>query len=85
MTGAALAATAYSRLLGKKIELAASSGPQDTEEAAKLPIDTGNAWSSSTPCMASSSAPANRPTVCGSVFHAPCIPYGSTCMVILEA
>ncbi|MDN3296328.1 hypothetical protein QWM81_20115 [Streptomyces ficellus] len=43
LTGAALAATAYSRVLGKKIELAASSDPQDAEKAAKHPIDTDKA------------------------------------------
>lgn len=43
LTGAALAATAYSRVLGKKIELAASPDPQDAEKAAKHPIDTDKA------------------------------------------
>ncbi|MEU7428752.1 hypothetical protein [Streptomyces sp. NPDC040750] len=41
LTGAALAATAYSRVLGKKIELAAD--PQDAEKAATHPIDTDKA------------------------------------------
>ncbi|AQS70713.1 hypothetical protein [Streptomyces pactum] len=39
VTATALAATAYARLLGKKIELASSSEPQDTEKAARHPID----------------------------------------------
>ncbi|MET9803049.1 hypothetical protein [Streptomyces sp. NPDC006368] len=43
LTGVALAVTAYSRVLGKKIELAASSDPQDAEKAAKHPIDTDKA------------------------------------------
>ncbi|MGA4803336.1 MULTISPECIES: hypothetical protein [Streptomyces] len=43
LTGAALAATAYSRVLGKKIELAASSDPEDAAKAAKHPIDTDKA------------------------------------------
>ncbi|MFD5573631.1 hypothetical protein [Streptomyces cadmiisoli] len=43
LTGAALAATAYSRILGKKIELAASSDPDDVEKASKHPIDTDRA------------------------------------------
>ncbi|MER7496445.1 hypothetical protein ABT033_28100 [Streptomyces pharetrae] len=43
LTGATLAATAYSRVLGKKIELAASADPQDAEKAAKHPIDTDKA------------------------------------------
>ncbi|OKK16103.1 hypothetical protein AMK16_25640 [Streptomyces sp. CB00455] len=34
LTGVALAATAYARMLGKKIELASSRDPQDAEEAA---------------------------------------------------
>ncbi|OEJ35167.1 hypothetical protein [Streptomyces subrutilus] len=34
LTGVALAATAYARMLGKKIELASSQDPQDAEEAA---------------------------------------------------
>ncbi|MFJ6718521.1 MULTISPECIES: hypothetical protein [unclassified Streptomyces] len=43
LTGAALAATAYSRVLGKKIELAGSADPGDAEKAAKHPIDTDKA------------------------------------------
>ncbi|MER7108362.1 hypothetical protein [Streptomyces sp. NPDC000229] len=43
ITGAALAATAYARVLGKKIELASSSDPEDAEKAAKHPIDTDKA------------------------------------------
>ncbi|MFD7137893.1 hypothetical protein [Streptomyces sp. NPDC059894] len=43
VTAAALAATAYARVLGKKIELASSSDPEDTEKAAKHPIDIDKA------------------------------------------
>ncbi|MGW2439471.1 hypothetical protein ACWCY1_22370 [Streptomyces goshikiensis] len=43
LTGAALAATAYSGILGKKIELASSTDPEDAEKAAKHPIDTDRA------------------------------------------
>ncbi|MEW1610999.1 MULTISPECIES: hypothetical protein [unclassified Streptomyces] len=43
LTGAALAATAYSRVLGKKIELASSDRVEDLEKAAKHPIDTEKA------------------------------------------
>ncbi|GAA3290427.1 hypothetical protein [Streptomyces cinereospinus] len=43
LTGAALAATAYSRFLGKKIELAASSKTEDVEKAAEHPIDVDKA------------------------------------------
>ncbi|MDO0924321.1 hypothetical protein QQY24_02430 [Streptomyces sp. TG1A-8] len=43
VTAAALAATAYARVLGKKIELASSSDPQDLEKAAQHPIDTAKA------------------------------------------
>ncbi|MGW7312523.1 hypothetical protein [Streptomyces sp. NPDC054865] len=43
LTGAALAATAYSQMLGKKIEHAAASDAVDTEAAAKHPIDTDKA------------------------------------------
>ncbi|MEU1212531.1 hypothetical protein ACFYSH_14870 [Streptomyces sp. NPDC005791] len=39
LTGAALAATAYSRVLGKKVELASSSDPEDLEKAAHHPVD----------------------------------------------
>ncbi|MDX3536791.1 hypothetical protein PV721_20910 [Streptomyces sp. MB09-01] len=42
LTGVALAATAYARMLGKKIELASSQDPQDAEEAAAS-FDTGQA------------------------------------------
>ncbi|MFF8382230.1 hypothetical protein [Streptomyces kanasensis] len=43
LTGAALAATAYSRVLGKKIELASSDSPEDAEKAAEHPVDTDEA------------------------------------------
>ncbi|MFI6037963.1 hypothetical protein ACIBBD_28100 [Streptomyces sp. NPDC051315] len=43
LTGAALAATAYSRVLGKKIELASSSDPEDTAKAEAHPVDTDKA------------------------------------------
>ncbi|MEU0335401.1 hypothetical protein [Streptomyces sp. NPDC006193] len=43
LTGAALAATAYSRVLGKRIELAASSDPKDAEKAGKHPVDADKA------------------------------------------
>ncbi|MGW7097714.1 hypothetical protein [Streptomyces sp. NPDC054874] len=43
LTGAALAATAYSRVLGKKIELASSDDPEDFDKTAKHPIDTDKA------------------------------------------
>jgi hypothetical protein len=43
LTGAALAATAYSRALGKKIELASSDDPKDIEKASRHPIDTDKA------------------------------------------
>ncbi|GGW16395.1 hypothetical protein GCM10018980_18890 [Streptomyces capoamus] len=43
LTGAALAATAYSRVLGKKIELASSGDPEDAEKAARHPVDTDKA------------------------------------------
>ncbi|MEU0371870.1 hypothetical protein ABZ070_16715 [Streptomyces sp. NPDC006283] len=43
LTGAALAATAYSRFLGKKIELASSDKPDDVEKAAQHPLDTDKA------------------------------------------
>jgi hypothetical protein len=42
-TGAALAATAYARVLGKKIELASSQDPQDAEKADRHPVDTSQA------------------------------------------
>ncbi|WP_327732784.1 hypothetical protein OG749_01875 [Streptomyces nojiriensis] len=43
LTGAALAVTAYTRVLGKKIELASSVDPQDAEKAERLPVDAGQA------------------------------------------
>ncbi|QIJ65750.1 hypothetical protein [Streptomyces sp. JB150] len=43
LTAAALAATAYSRVLGKKIELASSSDPEDAEKAEEHPVDTDKA------------------------------------------
>lgn len=43
LTGAALAATAYTRVLGKTIELASSGNPQDAEKAEHIPVDTGQA------------------------------------------
>ncbi|GGQ21602.1 hypothetical protein [Streptomyces roseolilacinus] len=43
LTGAALAATAYSRVLGKQIELASSDDPEDVREAAEHPVDTDDA------------------------------------------
>ncbi|AXI84752.1 hypothetical protein G3I30_18635 [Actinospica acidiphila] len=39
VTAAALAATAYARVLGKKVELASSTDPGDVEKAGKHPID----------------------------------------------
>ncbi|WND39939.1 hypothetical protein RI578_39190 [Streptomyces sp. BB1-1-1] len=39
VTAAALAATAYARVLGKKVELACSSAPEDNEKAGQHPID----------------------------------------------
>ncbi|MFF3737134.1 hypothetical protein [Streptomyces sp. NPDC002566] len=39
VTAAALAATAYARVLGKKVELASSTDPDDAEKAAKHPAD----------------------------------------------
>ncbi|MEU9028614.1 hypothetical protein AB0D46_13900 [Streptomyces sp. NPDC048383] len=42
LTGAALAATAYARMLGKKIDLASSEDAQDAQEAADS-FDTGKA------------------------------------------
>ncbi|MGW0548481.1 hypothetical protein [Streptomyces altiplanensis] len=38
LTGAALAATAYARVVGKKVELASSLDPKDAETAAEHPI-----------------------------------------------
>ncbi|MEU0005684.1 hypothetical protein ABZ079_15700 [Streptomyces sp. NPDC006314] len=43
VTAAALAATAYARVLGKKIELSSSSDPQDAEKAAQHPVDVDKA------------------------------------------
>ncbi|MCP9946836.1 hypothetical protein LUX12_21775 [Streptomyces somaliensis] len=43
VTGAALAATAYSRVLGKQVELASSDDPEDVERAAEHPVDTEKA------------------------------------------
>lgn len=43
VTGAALATTAYARVLGKKIELASSHDSQDREKAVKHPIDIDQA------------------------------------------
>lgn len=43
LTGAAVAASAYSRVLGKKIELASSDSPDDMRKAAEHPIDTDKA------------------------------------------
>ncbi|MEU0163839.1 hypothetical protein ABZ154_34985 [Streptomyces sp. NPDC006261] len=45
LTGAALAATAYSRVLGKKIELSASGDPEDLEKAGSHPVDLDKAHS----------------------------------------
>ncbi|MFD5027447.1 hypothetical protein [Streptomyces sp. NPDC058373] len=39
LTGAALAAAAYSRVLGKKVELASSDSPEGVEKAAGHPLD----------------------------------------------
>ncbi|MEU3062928.1 hypothetical protein AB0P12_15155 [Streptomyces subrutilus] len=41
MTGAALAAAAYARVLGEQIDLASSEDPADTEKSAQNPLDTG--------------------------------------------
>ncbi|MCC9689057.1 hypothetical protein [Streptomyces althioticus] len=43
LTAAALAATAYARVLGKKVELAASTDPDDVEKAGKHPVDLDQA------------------------------------------
>ncbi len=43
VTAAALAATAYARVLGKKVELASSTDPADAEQAEKHPIDLDKA------------------------------------------
>ncbi|MEU5719776.1 hypothetical protein AB0G71_29215 [Streptomyces sp. NPDC020403] len=39
LTGAALAASTYGRVLGKKVELASSGAPEDLEKAAHHPVD----------------------------------------------
>ncbi|MER8226557.1 hypothetical protein ABTZ58_40030 [Streptomyces sp. NPDC094143] len=43
ITAAALAATAYARVLGKKVELASSPDPADAEKAEQHPIDLDKA------------------------------------------
>ncbi|MFF5933239.1 hypothetical protein [Streptomyces sp. NPDC012508] len=43
LTGAALAATAYTRMLGKKIEHASSENPGDAEKAERHPVETKKA------------------------------------------
>jgi hypothetical protein len=43
VTAAALAATAYARVLGKKVELASSSDPQDAVKAQEHPVDLDKA------------------------------------------
>jgi hypothetical protein len=43
ITAAALAATAYARILGKKVELASSTDPADAEKAQQHPIDLDKA------------------------------------------
>ncbi|MGW7056107.1 hypothetical protein [Streptomyces sp. NPDC054887] len=43
LTGAALAATAYTRVLGKKVELASSPDPADVERAAEHPVELDQA------------------------------------------
>ena len=43
LTGAALAATAYTRVLGKKVELASSSSQDDQQKAEKLPLEVQQA------------------------------------------
>ncbi|MEU8728693.1 hypothetical protein AB0C68_04835 [Streptomyces tendae] len=43
VTAGALAATAYARVLGKKVEWASSSNPDDAEKGARHPIDVGKA------------------------------------------
>ncbi|MEC4576277.1 hypothetical protein [Streptomyces virginiae] len=43
VTGAALAATAYTRMLGKKIEYASSESPADAEKAERHPVETKKA------------------------------------------
>ncbi|MFF4169518.1 hypothetical protein [Streptomyces sp. NPDC001744] len=43
VTAAALVATAYARVLGKKVELASSTDPEDAEKARKHPVDLDKA------------------------------------------
>ncbi|MFD6424908.1 hypothetical protein [Streptomyces sp. NPDC060198] len=43
LTGAALAATAYSRVLGKRLELSSSDNPADLSKAAGHPVDLDKA------------------------------------------
>ncbi|GAB2463962.1 hypothetical protein [Streptomyces incanus] len=43
VTAGALAATAYARILGKKVELASSSDPRDVEKAEQHPMDVDRA------------------------------------------
>ncbi|MET7322783.1 MULTISPECIES: hypothetical protein [unclassified Streptomyces] len=43
VTAAALAATAYARVLGKKVEWASSANPDDAEKGARHPVDLGKA------------------------------------------
>ncbi|MFD5042055.1 hypothetical protein ACFWNI_33965 [Streptomyces sp. NPDC058377] len=43
LTGAALAATAYAGVLGRKVDLASSPNPEDTEKARKHPVDVAQA------------------------------------------
>ncbi|MFG2307048.1 hypothetical protein [Actinacidiphila glaucinigra] len=43
LTGAAVAATVYTRVLGKKLELACSDRPEDAEKAARHPIEVDKA------------------------------------------
>ncbi|MFD3849380.1 hypothetical protein ACFWVB_26240 [Streptomyces microflavus] len=45
LTGAALAATAYARVLGKKVDLATSEKEEDQEAAEEFPVDTSRAQS----------------------------------------
>ncbi|MGZ3113409.1 hypothetical protein [Streptomyces sp. H62] len=43
VTAAALAATAYARVLGKKVELASSTDSEDSEKAKRHPVDLDKA------------------------------------------
>ncbi|MGW8488277.1 hypothetical protein [Streptomyces sp. NPDC055886] len=45
LTGAALAATAYARVLGKKVDLATSQKEEDQEAAEEFPVDVSQAQS----------------------------------------